>query len=107
MNTLLFQEESNMKRSLFVYVAALLSSLFVAGISVASTTGNEFQALHTLLTGWASGFLGKSIAIAAFLLGAGFAAAKQNLVPAIFGLVVAIVFLVGPGIIDNMLTAFI
>ena len=59
------------------------------------------------MTGWAGGYLGKAIAIASFLLGAGFAAAKQNLVPAVFGLLVAIVFLVGPGIIDNMLTAVI
>lgn len=96
-----------MKRNFLAILAALLGSLFIAGAAVASTSGNEFQALHALLTGWAEGFLGKSIAIAAFLLGAGFAAAKQNLVPAIFGLVVAIVFLVGPGIIDNMLTAVI
>ncbi len=96
-----------MKRNWFAFIAALLGSMFIAGTAVAGVTGPEFLPLHTLLSGWAGGYLGKAIAIASFLLGAGFAAAKQNLVPAVFGLLVAIVFLVGPGIIDNMLTAVI
>lgn len=96
-----------MKRNYFAVAMALLASMFITSGVIAGVTGNEFQALHTLLTGWASGYLGKSIAIAAFLMGAGFAAAKQNLVPALFGLLVALVFLVGPSIIDNMLTAVI
>ena len=73
----------------------------------AGTTGTEFQALHTLLTGWTEGFLGKALAIAAFLFGAGMGVAKQTVVPAILGIVFALVFSVGPGIINNMMAAVI
>ena len=73
----------------------------------AGTTGTEFQALHTLLTGWTEGFLGKALAIAAFLFGAGMGVAKQTVVPAILGIVFALVFSVGPSIINSMMTAVI
>jgi len=73
----------------------------------AGTTGTEFQDLHTLLTGWTQGFLGKALAIAAFLFGAGMGVAKQTVVPAILGIVFALVFSVGPSIINSMMTAVI
>jgi len=78
-----------------------------AAAAQAGTTGTEFQALHTLLTGWTEGFLGKALAIAAFLFGAGMGVAKQTVVPAILGIVFALVFSVGPGIINNMMAAVI
>lgn len=81
--------------------------IMAASLAQAGTTGTEFQALHTLLTGWASGYLGKSLAVAAFLFGSGYGVAKQTIVPAILGIVFAIVFSVGPGVIDGMLTATI
>ena len=79
--------------------------LAVGMASQAGTTGTEFQALHTLLTGWANGYLGKALAVAAFLFGAGYGVAKQTIVPAILGIVFALVFAIGPGVIDGMLTA--
>ena len=79
----------------------------VAAASTAGTTGTEFQALHTMLAGWANGFLGKALAVAAFLFGAGYGVAKQTIVPAILGIVFALVFAIGPGVIDGMLTATI
>lgn len=85
----------------------LLSTLFIAAVAQAGTTGTEFQALHTLLTGWANGYLGKALAIAAFLFGAGYGVAKQTIVPAILGIVFALIFAVGPGIINGMLSATI
>ena len=75
--------------------------------ATAGTTGTEFQGLHTMLTGWANGYLGKALAIAAFLFGAGYGVAKQTIVPAILGIVFALVFAIGPGVIDGMLTATI
>ncbi|HVA40171.1 MAG TPA: hypothetical protein VNF49_05865, partial [Candidatus Binataceae bacterium] len=47
---------------------ALLLTL-AAGSALAGTTGTEFQTMYTTLLNWATGFLGKSIAIAAFILG--------------------------------------
>lgn len=78
-----------------------------AGMAMAGTTGTEFTAMYTLVIGWANGFLGKTMAIAAFLFGAGYGVAKQTIVPAALGIVFALVMAVGPGIIDSIITATI
>ena len=86
-------------------VGALLT--LIAGLAMAGTTGAEFQAMYTLVIGWANGFLGKTMAIAAFVFGAGYGVAKQTIVPAALGIVFALVMAVGPGIIDGIVTAVI
>ena len=86
-------------------VAALL--VLATGVAMAGTTGTEFQSTYNLVLGWAQGYLGKAMAIAAFLFGAGFGVAKQTILPAVLGIVFALVFAVGPGIIGGMLTATI
>lgn len=96
-----------MKKKQNVFLVALMALVAFASVAHAGTTGTEFQALHTLLTGWANGYLGKALAVAAFLFGAGYGVAKQTIVPAVLGIVFAIVFAVGPGVIDVMLTATI
>lgn len=104
------QQEVDMHLSTTRFARAalvLLGALCVTAAAQAGTTGTEFQALHTLLTGWANGYLGKAMAIAAFLFGAGYGVAKQTIVPAILGIVFALIFAVGPGVIDSMLTATI
>lgn len=109
-NTTPYEMESFMmltKKQNAQMMLGLIATLFLATIAQAGTTGTEFQALHTLLTGWANGYLGKSLAVAAFLFGAGYGVAKQTIVPAILGIVFALVFAVGPGVIDGMLTATI
>lgn len=88
--------------------AAVAASLFVAGaIATAGTTGAEFQSFYDLMNNWATGYLGKAIAIAAFIFGAGIGMAKQDVVPAIIGIAFAIVFTVGPNVINGMMTAVI
>ena len=79
----------------------------LAGSAAAGTTGTEFQTLHTMLANWANGYLGKSIAVAAFLLGAGAGLVKSTLMPALVGIGFAALFAVGPGILDNIMTATI
>mgnify|MGYP001298331397 FL=1 len=88
-----------------VGVGALMTLL--AGLAMAGQTGTEFSAMYTLVIGWANGFLGKTMAIAAFLFGAGYGVAKQTIVPAALGIVFALVMAVGPGIIDGIVTAMI
>ena len=78
-----------------------------AGAAMAGTTGNEFAPMYNKLLGWAQGYLGKAMAIAAFLFGAGFGVASQTILPAVLGVVFALVFAVGPGIINGMLAATI
>ena len=88
-----------------VAVAALLALL--AGSALAGTTGTEFQTIYTTLLNWASGFLGKSIAIAAFILGAGVGLARSSPIPALVGVVFALFMFYVPTIIDGIMTAVI
>lgn len=86
-------------------VAVLLALL--AGSAIAGTTGTEFQTIYTTLLNWASGFLGKSIAIAAFILGAGVGLARSSPIPALVGIVFALFMVYVPTIIDGIMTAVI
>ena len=51
----------------------LFFTLF-AGAAVAGTTGTEFKPIFDLLTGWIGGYLGRTIALAAFIIGVGYGA---------------------------------
>ena len=86
-------------------VAVLLALL--AGSAIAGTTGTEFQTVYSTLLNWATGFLGKSIAIAAFILGAGIGVARSSPIPALVGVVFALFMVYVPTIIDSIMTAVI
>ena len=75
--------------------------------NLAGTTGTEFQTMYTTLLNWATGFLGKSIAIAAFILGAGIGIARSSPIPALAGVVFALFMVYVPTIIDSIMTAVI
>lgn len=97
----------SVRQSRVAPTATLALASLAAGSALAGSTGNEFAAMYNMLLGWATGYLGKAMAIAAFLFGAGFGVAKQTILPAVLGIVFALVFAVGPGIINGMLTALI
>ena len=86
-------------------IAVLLALL--AGSALAGTTGTEFQTVYATLLNWATGFLGKSIAIAAFILGAGIGVARSSPIPALVGIVFALFMVYVPTIIDCIMTAVI
>ena len=73
----------------------------------AANTGAEFQSMYTTLLNWATGFLGKAIALAAFILGAGIGVARSSPVPALAGVVFALFMVYVPTIIDSIMTATI
>ena len=73
----------------------------------AGTTGDEFQTMYTTLLNWATGYLGKAIAIAAFILGAGVGIARSSPIPALAGVVFALFMVYVPTIIDTIMTATI
>ncbi len=66
-----FRQSVPLSRKDLLLGALLVACLVVSALSTAGTTGVEFQALHTLLQGWAEGYLGRALAIAAFRLRAG------------------------------------
>lgn len=88
-----------------VVLAVVLS--LAAGSVLAGTTGTEFQTMYTTLLGWINGFLGKSIAIAAFIIGAGVGIARSSPIPALIGVVFALFMVYVPNIIDSIMTAVI
>ena len=65
---------------------ALLLALGTAS-AFAGTTGTEFQTMYTTTLNWATGYLGKAIAVAAFILGAGIGVKRSSPIPALVGAV--------------------
>ena len=95
-----------MRKTACTTVFALVLAL-IAGSALAGTTGTEFQTIYATLLNWATGFLGKSIAIAAFILGAGIGVARSSPIPALVGVVFALFMVYVPTIIDSIMTAVI
>lgn len=96
---------SNTRNTVVLALAFVLS--LAAGSVLAGTTGTEFQTMYTTLLGWINGFLGKSIAIAAFIIGAGVGIARSSPIPALIGVVFALFMVYVPNIIDSIMTAVI
>jgi conjugal transfer pilus assembly protein TraA len=86
---------------------SLLSMFLLAPAAFAGTTGTEFQGLYNLVKAWSNGYLGRALAIAAFLVGAIIGFARSNAMPALIGIVFAVLFSIGPGIIDGIASAVI
>ncbi len=95
-----------MRKSLCTTVFALVVTL-LARSALARTTGTESQSICSTLLNWATGYLGKSIAIAAFILGAGIGVARSSPIPALVGVVFALFMVYVPTIIDSIMTAVI
>ena len=89
-------------KTLLVMVISL-----IAVSTFAATTGTEFKPFFDLIEGWTTGYLGKGLALAAFLFGAALGMAKGTMLPALVGVGFAIMFQVGPGLITGMLSATI
>lgn len=83
------------------------SSLVLAVPAFAGTSGTEFQGLYNLIKGWSEGYLGRTLAVAAFLVGAIVGFAKSTAMPALVGIIFAVLFAIGPGIIDGIASALI
>ena len=96
---------SNTRNTVVLALAFVLS--LAAGSVLAGTTGSEFQTMYTTLLNWVNGFLGKSIAIAAFIIGAGVGVARSSPIPALIGVVFALFMVYVPNIIDSIMTAVI
>jgi conjugal transfer pilus assembly protein TraA len=81
--------------------------LLIAGGVFAGTTGAEFLQLYNLVLGWATGYLGKVVAIAFLMVGAFAGLVRGSLMGAVSGIGMALVMAIGPGIIDGIVTATI
>lgn len=96
------------KNQFIFYGLVFLSLLFVMGELFAGTGGTvEFGGLYAYLKGLSEGFLGRTLAIFAFIVGLGVGVARSSAVPAIAGVVFAIFVAYGPAIIDGIASATI
>lgn len=107
MNAILHFPRAPSRKTLVLSTLIIMAVLLLMAGAHAGVTGTEFQATYDMVVGWAKGYLGKLFAVAAFLVGCGFSAARQNPLPAIFGLVLALVIGFGPALIESILTATI
>ena len=73
----------------------------------AAKTGTEFKTVSDMLQKWAEGYLGMTIALAAFIIGLAVGLMKQTIMPCIVGIGVALASTLGPKIIISLFTAVI
>ena len=101
--------KSRMSKYCSMGVVAPVALVLALGATAvcAGTTGTEFQTMYATLLSWATGYLGKAIAIAAFILGAGIGVARSSPIPALAGVVFALFMVYVPTIIDSIMTATI
>jgi len=78
--------------------------LFASPAAFAGTTGSEFQVLFDTLDAWITGYLGKSLAIGSFIIGAGIGAASMSAIPALIGVVIALFLSIIPTIINGIVS---
>lgn len=89
----------------FLLIALLLLAL--VGPAFAGTTGTEFQDIYTKVREWITGYLGRAIALMAFLVGLFYGAIKQNFIIALGGVGIAIMIAVIPNVMDQLVSAVI
>lgn len=88
-----------------VRVGALVVVISVAMVADAyAGTDSTFSAVVTKLTAWATGSLGKVIALAMFLIGVGMSVMRQSIAPVAVALAAALALFYGPTIITGVLT---
>lgn len=92
-------------QKLVIGVALAAVLLLIAFNADAGTTGTEFKGIYDKLKDWTSGYLGKAIALFAFLLGLGIGVAKSSPIPAIAGIVFALFVAFGPAVLEGIATA--
>lgn len=83
------------------------SAVLWAGPAFAGTTGTEFLPLYNMVDGWATGYLGRTIAVGGLIIGGLMGWAKSSGMPALMGIGWAVIFGVGPAIITNIMSATI
>ena len=89
-------------RNLLIASLVLIIAVISPTTVFAAVTGVEFQAVYDFIFDAATGYLGRSIAIAGGLIGLGFGAASGKPVIAIVGIVLAIFGALGPAIINTI-----
>lgn len=91
----------------FLLGIALMLTAVSFTAEATTATGTEFQTIYTKLNEWATGYLGRAIAVAGFIIGAFFGVAKGSPIPALVGVVFAFFMFYVPQIITAIMGAVI
>jgi conjugal transfer pilus assembly protein TraA len=93
------------KKAILITLALVALALLLVDAAYGGTTGTEFQGIYSKIKDWTTGYLGRSIAAFAFLLGLGAGVAKGSPIPAIAGVVFALFVSFGPAVLEGIATA--
>jgi len=88
-----------------VLIAVLF--LFSADVLAGTTGSAEFQNFYDTLVGWLTGYLGRIIAIAFLLYGAGRGVMAGSVAAAVPTVAIALIMMIGPTVIEAIITATI
>lgn len=86
---------------------AIATALVAGGALASGASGGtggqaEFGSMFDTIVGWTEGFLGKLLAIGAFLIGMGMGIVKQSIVAVALGIAFALTLAYGPAIITGV-----
>lgn len=92
-----------MKKNLTLLFTLRLAS----SVAFAGQTGTEFQDLYDLVHDWATGYLGRAIALIFLLVGLGVGIVRGSVMGAVGCLAAAMCLLIAPSVVEGILTAVI
>ena len=84
---------------------AFFFTFLMARRAMAGTTGSEFQNIYTMIVDWTSGYLGKTIALGAFLAGMGIGIVRQSLMAVVSGIGAGLAVAYMPQVMNGIVTA--
>ncbi len=105
LNTLTDETRRALCKAVFATVLAVWVMLLIAEPAHAASTGSEFTELYTMLSGWATGALGKAIAIAFLIVGLLTGLVRGSVIGAVTSIGAGVALLMLPSIVDAMFTA--
>lgn len=87
--------------------AAALAVTALAVTAAHAGTDTTFDDINTMMSDWSTGSLGKTLALATFVVGIGMGVVRQSVMAAAVGVGSALVMNYGPAVIDATFTALI
>ena len=98
---------SHKRANIILLLLFACSLLLIATSAYAGTTGIEFEEVYQTLRDWTSGYLGRAVAMASFIVGLGFGIARSSPAAALTGIAIAFFVMVGPNVLDAIAAATI
>lgn len=95
------------KASMMVIPLMLIGLAVDVDAAVNNANNDYFNNMYQMVLRWSQGYLARAISIAAFLIGAIMGFARGTAMPALVGFGFAVVFSIGPTVINGILGATI